>query len=75
MQAPHLLPPPPPLAAPPPQVQTLWLANNSLSGPAFPPAWLARGALPALAELSLSGNPGLGGELPPELPWLSISSL
>ncbi|KAL4436534.1 hypothetical protein ABPG75_003673 [Micractinium tetrahymenae] len=59
----------------PSKVQALFLANNSLSGPAFPPAWLAPGAMPALADLSLSGNPGLGGELPPQLPWLNLNSL
>lgn len=73
-RAPH----PPPTPHPTlhfPQVKTLRLGNNSLSGPAFPPAWLAEEAMAALTELSLSGNRGLGGELPPELPWPSINTL
>ena len=51
------------------QVFTLVLSNDSLTGPAFPDAWLRPGALPALQHLDLSDNPGLAGALPPNLSW------
>ena len=50
-------------------------ANNSLSGPAFPPAWLRPGAMPDLATLVLSGNAGLAGTLPADLAWPNLKTL
>jgi hypothetical protein len=55
--------------SPPRQVTTLFLARNSLTGPAFPPAWLESGALPQLEYLKLGGNTGLAGTLPEQLAW------
>ena len=68
------IPPPPPLPACL-QPQLLSLANNSLSGPAFPPAWLRPGAMPDLATLVLSGNAGLAGTLPADLAWPNLKTL
>ena len=53
------------------------LANNSLSGPAFPEPWLVAGAMPRLALLDVSGNKDLGGALPEDLllKWTKISEL
>lgn len=56
-------------------MQRLILRNNSLSGPAFPPAWLQPGTLPQLGEYDLSGNPLLAGLLPANLSWPSLSTL
>lgn len=56
-------------------VHTLELANNSLSGPAFPPAWLGAGALQHLITLDLSGNAGLAGTLPSNLSWPVLAEL
>lgn len=53
----------------------LSLADNALSGPAFPPAWLAPGSMPGLTHLLLSGNDGLSGTLPPELAWPNLRVL
>jgi len=58
-----------------PQVRTLKLTQNALAGPAFPPAWLLPGAMPALEELLLSENPGLGGPLPADLSWPKLHKL
>jgi len=57
------------------QLAVLSLANNSLSGPAFPPAWLEPEALPRLIVLDVAGNPGLGGTLPANLSWPFIDAL
>ena len=57
------------LRAPPlVQIVRLLLAGNSLSGPAFPPSWLAPGALPGLAQLELSGNAQLTARCRPVSP-------
>jgi hypothetical protein len=48
---------------------------NQLTGAAFPPAWLASGALLNLQLLRLGGNPGLGGDLPQKLPWTNLRDL
>lgn len=53
----------------------LSLSGNSLSGPAFPPAWLLPGSLVSLSHLLLSGNRGLEGELPPNLAWPNLRAL
>ena len=57
------------------QAQVLSLANNSLYGPAFPPAWLRPGAMPELVTLVLSGNAGLAGSLPMDLAWPNLKTL
>lgn len=57
------------------QLEILMLRNLGLRGPAFPPSWLEPGALPQLAALSLEGNSGLEGTLPPGLPWPKIKEL
>jgi hypothetical protein len=57
------------------QPQLLSLANNSLSGAAFPPAWQRPGAMPDLATLVLSGNAGLAGTLPANLSWPNLKTL
>ena len=57
------------------ELQDLHLSFNNLSGPAFPPAWLAPGALPSLAVLHLAGNAGLTGTLPPSMPWPKLSAM
>ena len=57
------------------QVDVLLLRNLGLAGPAFPPAWLAPGAMPKLATLVLEGNGGLVGTLPPDLAWPSLNEL
>lgn len=48
--------------------------DNNLTGPAFPPAWLAPGALPNLAMLDLANN-DVTGSLPTQLPWPRLSAL
>jgi hypothetical protein len=57
------------------QANLLDLTDNLLTGPAFPPAWLAPGALPDLKHLALSGNANLTGTLPANLPGTHISTL
>jgi len=57
------------------QVRALMLSNNSLSGAAFPPAWLELGALPKLEHLDLSHNRGLSGTLPANLSWPQLETL
>lgn len=51
------------------QAFALSLPNNSLTGPAFPPAWLAPGMLPHMRFFDISGNPGIIGTLPANLSW------
>lgn len=58
-----------------PQVRTLVLRNNSLAGPAIPPAWLEPGAMSNLEHLDISMNPGLSGTLPANLPWPRLRDL
>ena len=57
------------------QVHSLDLTDNLLTGPAFPPAWVAPGALPSLRHLSLSGNANLTGTLPANLPGSQLATL
>ena len=49
------------------EIYTLVLSNNSLTGPAFPPAWLELGAMAGLRELQLKDAAGLTGTLPSNL--------
>ena len=66
------------LNALPPRLQVLEglsLRGNQLSGPLFPPAWLAPGAMPHLKFLVLNNNPGLTGPLPDRLPWPELTDL
>ena len=49
--------------------------NNNLTGAAFPPTWLQPGAMAHLRALSLGGNAGLTGTLPPNLAWTSLEHL
>jgi hypothetical protein len=51
------------------------LSNNSLTGPAFPPAWLELGAMAGLRELRLKNAAGLTGTLPFNLPWPNLKLL
>lgn len=53
----------------------LSLTGNFLSGPAFPAEWTLPGSLVSLSHLLLSGNRGLGGELPPSLAWPNLRTL
>lgn len=70
-----MAPPLPPCLLPA-QVELIVASNNpGLAGPAFPPAWLAEGAMRGLEELRLSFNEGLTGSLPPSLPWPRLYSL
>jgi hypothetical protein len=57
------------------KAQVLSLSGNALSGPAFPSEWLLPGSLVSLSHLLLSGNRGLGGELPPGLAWPNLRTL
>lgn len=66
---------PQPLARPLLQVVALDLADNALMGPAFPPAWLAPGAMPRLWQLVVSNNPNLTGSLPDELAWPKLQTM
>ncbi|KAL4431228.1 hypothetical protein ABPG75_006484 [Micractinium tetrahymenae] len=50
-------------------VQEVNLQGNALTGPAFPPAWLAPGAMPHLMLLHLGAKSALTGTLPARLPW------
>lgn len=59
----------------PQSLAVLQLTNNSLEGPALPPAWLAPGALPALWVYDVGENQGLTGTLPADLPWPSIADM
>ena len=62
----------------PPRLQVLdglSVRGNRLTGPLFPPAWLAPGAMPHLKFLLLADNPGLTGPLPDRLPWPQLTSL
>ena len=57
------------------QVEALMLSTNSLSGEAFPAAWLEPDALPRLNNLDLSFNRGLMGTLPANLSWPRLEIL
>ena len=57
------------------QAESLGLADNLLTGPAFPLDWTMPGALPSLTNLGLTGNPGLTGTLPPDLSWPKLNWL
>lgn len=58
------------------QVTGLSLRDNGrLTGPAFPPAWLARGGMRCLRWLHLNGNPGLTAAPPAGLPWPNLAEL
>lgn len=50
------------------------LANNRLSGPAFPSAW-QQGSMPELRHLMLTNNSQLTGTLPPSLDWPQLVTL
>ncbi|PSC75913.1 5 -nucleotidase isoform B [Micractinium conductrix] len=50
------------------QLVSLSVRKNFLTGPAFPPAFLAPGALPQLSSYDVEGNVGLTGTLPTTLP-------
>lgn len=56
-------------------LRVLSLADNRLVGAAFPDGWQQPGAMPALASLDLSGNPGLNGSLPEGLAWPNLDTL
>jgi len=51
------------------------LQHNQLTGPAFPPAWLALNSTLDLRRLQISNNTGLGGSLPPALNWSRLEML
>lgn len=57
------------------QVRMLFLANNSLTGPALPAAWAQPGGMLHLEILQLSGNTGLAGALPDTLAWPNLTTL
>ena len=61
------------------QLSVLSLANNSLTGPAFPVAGLqvTKDKTPpqGLAVYDVSGNAALSGTLPAELPWPYLTTL
>lgn len=57
------------------QVIELQLADNLLTGPAFPPTWLLPGALASLEQLDVANSRGLVGTLPPDLPWPALKIL
>lgn len=57
------------------QLKSLVLGGNALTGPAFPPAWLAPGAMPYLAQYVVSNNAQLTGSLPAELAWPILDTL
>lgn len=56
------------------EVEVISLRGNQLSGPAFPPAWVAPGALARLRYLVLAGN-RLTGSLPPTLAWPNVATM
>jgi hypothetical protein len=56
-------------------VKALVLDKNSLSGPAFPAAWLEADALLKLEHLDLSYNQRLSGTLPANLSWPHLQIL
>ena len=56
-------------------MEGLQLEGNRLSGPLFPAAWLAPGAMPRLQNVALRGNAALAGPLPDSLPWPRLSGL
>lgn len=58
----------------PAQAVHINLEDNQLTGPAFPAAWLERGAMPNLSSLMLSSN-RLSGSLPPHLSWPNLAQL
>lgn len=68
-----------PLSAPWPHplqsLEGLSLRGNRLSGPLFPPAWLAPGAMPHAKYFSLGNNTALAGPLPAVMPWPQLASL
>ena len=51
------------------------LQHNQLTGPAFPPAWLAPNSTLNLLRLQLNDNPGLEGTLPASLSWSRLENL
>lgn len=51
------------------------LVNNRLSGPAFPPAWLAPNSTLDLRQYEITDNPGLTGTLPAALNWSRLQLL
>ena len=51
------------------------MGANMLEGPAFPPAWIRRDALPQLQVLDLNSNAGLTGALPNDLSWPALVKL
>lgn len=53
----------------------LGLQHNRLTGPAFPPTWLAPDSKLNLRRLQISYNPGLSGRLPPALNWSKVELL
>ena len=57
------------------QLVGLSVANNTLTGPAFPAAWSEPGACSDLQWLDAKLNPGLTGTLPPSLPWFNLQEL
>ena len=57
------------------QLESLGLCANSLSGPAFTPAWTRPGALGTLSSLDLAGNTQLTGTLPANLQWPKLQYL
>ncbi len=56
------------------QLERLVAFGNKLSGPAFPPAWVASGALSNLTSLDLANNQ-LTGTLPATVPWPRLASM
>lgn len=56
-------------------IREMHLASNQLTGPAFPPAWLAPSSTLDLSFLSLEGNQGLVGTLPASLNWSRLAVL
>lgn len=56
-------------------IEEIDLDHNQLTGPAFPPAWLAPNSTLNLESLWLSNNLGLEGSLPPSLNWSRLRVL
>ena len=57
------------------QAGNVRLSNNSLTGPAFPRAWLEPAAMQHLTAFEISGNAGLTGTLPASLCWPKLAKL
>lgn len=57
------------------QVSDIAVMRNRLSGPVFPPAWLAPSSALDLVRYEVSDNAGLVGPLPAALNWSRLELL